>query len=468
MRQRLFQPVDIASLVAFRILFGAIMLWEVCRYFQNDWISRYYIRPRFHFTYYGFDWVSPWPGQWMYVHFALLGVLAACIIAGLHYRLCTALFFVGFTYVFLLDQAQYLNHFYFVSLMTFLMIFVPAHRALSLDARLRPELRSDTAPAWSLWILRAQVGLVYFYAGVAKINHDWLRGEPMRAWLAQRDDYSLLGPLLPVGQLFREEWVVYLFSYGGLLLDLLVVPFLLWRPSRAYAFGLLVYFHLTNAWLFNIGIFPWFAMAATLLFFEPDWPRRIFNWPRRDAELTRNGEAAPPSSPIRTLGFAFWSFYFALQVLVPLRHLLYPSDVHWTEEGHRFSWHMKLRDKQATAEFELRNPATGTTWTVKPTKYLSHRQAGKMAARPDMVLQFAHFLRDKLRQEGHENIEVRAIVKASLNGRPMAPLIDPAVNLAAEPRNLWAAKWILPLNDTPPSSSRPNGESDDESDEPMG
>ena len=71
--KQLFSPIDISILVYFRIIFGAIMFWEVLRYFDHDWITRYWIEPTFHFTYYGFDWVRPWPGELMYIHFIGLG-----------------------------------------------------------------------------------------------------------------------------------------------------------------------------------------------------------------------------------------------------------------------------------------------------------------------------------------------------------------------------------------------------------
>ncbi len=196
---RLFAPIDIASLVFFRIAFSAIMLWEVCRYYFYGWIELFYIEPAFHFTYYGFGWVRPWPGEWMYLHFLALGVLAAFIALGFLYRLSAILFFLGFAYVFLLDQTNYLNHFYLISLISFLMIFIPAHRAFSVDAKCLPEIRSDTAPAWALWLLLTQLGIVYFYAGLAKLNGDWLLGEPMRMWLADERGFPIIGPLFTEG-----------------------------------------------------------------------------------------------------------------------------------------------------------------------------------------------------------------------------------------------------------------------------
>jgi vitamin K-dependent gamma-carboxylase len=287
---RLLEPVDISFLVFFRVVFGGIMLWEVYRYFTHGWISRYYIEPTVYFTYYGFSWIKPWPGEGMYIHFFVLGVLAACILTGFLYRIAATLFFLGFSYVFLLDQTRYLNHFYLVSLISFLLIFLPAHRALSIDALLRPKLRSKTTPAWTLWLLRTQVGIAYFFGGVAKLNSDWFHGEPMRTWLFPLTKLPLFGPL------FQKEWVVYNFVFGGLLLDLFVVPLLLWRRTRPYAFLAAVLFNLLNAIIFQIGIFPWFMLGATLIFFPPDLMRRILRGIVR-AFASADAAADSPSKP---------------------------------------------------------------------------------------------------------------------------------------------------------------------------
>ncbi len=449
---RFFTPVDIASLVVFRIIFGGIMIWEVCRYFHYDWIRRYYIDPTFFFTYYGFSWVRPWPGHLMYVHFYLLGVLAFLITIGLFYRVSAALFFLGFTYVFLLDQANYLNHFYFISLMSFLMILVPAHRAFSLDACLRPQIRTQFIPAWCLWLLRAQLAVVYIGAGVAKINADYFQGEPMRMWLASRSDFAL--GTWKIGELFTKEWVVWFFSYGGLLFDLLIVPALLWRRTRIVAFIAVAFFHLMNAFLFNIGIFPWISLGATIVLFLPaDWPRRAW---RRPAESTQIIEplALLPIPPKRRAIIAFLCVHMTVQILVPLRHLLYSGIVHWTEEGHRFSWHMKLRDKEAEGRYWATDPRNSSVEEIYPANYLTSRQRNKMMKTPDMILQFAHHAAQEMRRSKNREVEIHADIEVSLNGRPYQKLIDPTVNLAAQKRTLGHAAWILPL-ETPLRKANP-------------
>jgi vitamin K-dependent gamma-carboxylase len=271
----LFRPIDIASLVYFRVAFGAAALWELTQFLEQGWVAEVWIDPRFHFAYPFFEWVRPWPGNGMIIHFFVLAGLSTLIMLGALYRLSAALFFLGFTYVFLLEQVYYLNHWYLISLLSFLLSFLPPHRKLSVDALLRPRLRSDTAPAWTVWLLRFQIGVPYFYGGLAKINGDWLRGEPMRTWL---DGFTSL-PL--IGRYLGEPWAPLVFSYGGLLLDLCAVPLLLMRRTRTATFVALSLFHIANDSLFNIGVFPWFMIAATTIFFDPDWPSRVIAdlWP---------------------------------------------------------------------------------------------------------------------------------------------------------------------------------------------
>jgi hypothetical protein len=185
-------------------------------------------------------------------------------------------------------------------------------------------------------------------------------------------------------------------------------------------------------------------IAATLIYFPPDWPRRIFNWPRVDT-----GEAVSESTEIRTshrlLVSAAVFIFLAVQVLVPLRHHLYPGNVSWTEEGHRFSWHMKLRNKESKFRFAATAPSTGEHWIIDPRTYLTQRQVQKMSTRPDMLLQFCHHVADRHQREGKGDIEVRARVLTSLNNRERQLLIDPEIDLAKVERNLRHADWIVPL-----------------------
>jgi hypothetical protein len=384
----------------------------------------------------------------MYIHFFVLGLAAACVMAGFFYRIAAPILFLAFTYTFLLDQTRYLNHFYLVCLISFLMCFLPAERAFSVDALLRRNIRSDVVPAWTLWLLRAQIGIPYFYGGIAKLNHDWIYGgEPMRSWLRPLTKVSGGNPI------FISDPVVYSFVIGGLLLDLLVVPLLLWRRTRLFAFVAAVLFNLINAVIFDIGIFPWLMLGALLIFFPPDLPRRFaraFMSPGEKFPTAEQVSVTPfvetrPLAASQKVVAGLLAAYLAFQLLFPLRHYLYPGNVSWTEEGHNFSWHMKLRTKGGDAVFTVTHPGSGQTWTIKPQQYLAPHQLVKMTTKPDLILHFAHHLAEEKRREGYDNVEVRARVMVSLNGRQPQLLIDPNIDLTKEEASLLPARWILPL-----------------------
>ncbi|MEM8601514.1 MAG: HTTM domain-containing protein, partial [Bacteroidota bacterium] len=449
MLDRLQQPVHAASLVAFRIAFGAVMVWEASRYWSKGWIERYYLDPAFLFSYPGFDWIAPLPGLGMYAVFGLLALGGAGVVLGWEYRLSAAMLFVTTAYVFLLAPAHYLNHFYLLVLLAGMLAVVPAHHAYSVDAwtrRRRAQRRGaalppDTVPVWSVWLFRAQLGIVYTYAGIAKLNADWFRGEPIGTWLANRADYPVLGPV------FAEPWAGIAFAWGGLVLDLFALPFLLWRRTRLAAYLVLVVFHLMNAWIFTIGVFPWAMIALTLIFFPPDWPVALTRRLRRirveaPTVLAPANLTVPRPTPRWLL--AGVAAYLVVQLLLPLRHWTIPGDVAWTEEGHRFAWRMKLRDKDVDdARFFVVDRRLNTVEVVDPYEVLPRWQAGPMTKRPDMIREFAHHLADHAALDGRD-VAVYADIVASLNGRPAARLIDPDANLAAEPRTRGPAAWILP------------------------
>jgi hypothetical protein len=460
--RRLSAPVDAASLGCFRAAFGAILLFEVVDYFRRGWIARYWIEPAWHFAYWGFEWVRPWPGAGMYAHFAALGGLALCVALGLFARTAAALFCAGFTWVFLLDQARYMNHLYLVCLVSGLLALVPAQRAFSLDALRRPG--PPFVPAWALWLLRAQFAVVYAFGGLAKLGPDWLSGAPMRLVLA---GVPPLPP--PLERWLATEWAVRFFTFGGLAFDLLVVPALLWRPTRSLALTASVFFHLSNAWMFRIGIFPWLMLAATTLFLEPGWPRRLLArlrlaapGPGGQASGVQGPAGRAPGSPApgpqapRAPGWllALLALYLGAQLLLPLRHLLYPGDPSWTEEGHRFAWRMKLHVKRALRpRFEV--VADGRRFPVDVDGHLARWQSLRMATRPHLIHDFARHLAELWREEGYRRVEVYADVRASLNGRGPQPLVDPRVDLAAQPRTLRPAAWIFPLVEPLPPPVRP-------------
>lgn len=458
-------PVDIASLAAFRILFGLVMAGAMIRFLAKGWVTEIYLQPRFHFPYSGFEWIRPWPGEWMHIHFVSLAVLALMLAAGFCYRAAAVLFCLGFTYVELIDQTAYLNHYYLISLFSGLLIFLPAHRAWSLDSWLKPSLEHDSAPACALYLLRFQIAIVYVFAGLAKVNSDWLLGaQPLRIWLAARSDLPLIGPWL------QEEWVAYAASWFGAIYDLTIVFFLSRRRTQPAAFLAVIFFHVATWMLFNIGMFPWIMIASSTLFLAPDWPRRFVaacaviaerltpggGWSHGLGALARPA-ACPKMIPLRRprLVAALLVAYAAVQVVLPLRpYLLNADHPAWSYRGFNCAWQVMVAEKTGYVEFHALDPATGWSARIQTSRYISPRQDTLMAQDPFLIRELARHIAQDLRAQGHAGVQVFADAFAALNGNPSRRLIDPNVNLAGDTRSGWILPWKTPVSTNLVATSR--------------
>lgn len=446
LHQALHRPVDIASLAAFRILFGLLMCAGTARFLFSGWIPRFYGEQHaFYFKYWGFGWVPVAPTWALYALYAALAVLALLVAVGLFYRASAFLFLLGFTYAQLLDVTSYLNHYYLVVLLSAILCILPLHRAWSVDAWRKPALRARTLPAWALYLVRFQIAVVYAFAALAKLGSDWLlHAQPLHIWLSARAELPVLGPWLD------EPWMAYLMSWAGFLYDATIVLWLSLRRTRPYAYGVVLCFHAMTAQLFNIGMFPYIMSISALAFFSPSWPRR---WLRRDMAETHPAAPGQPRS-LGRLGLAALGAYCLIQVLVPLRHYLYPGNVLWNEEGMRFSWKVMVREKHGSITYHVRFPDTGKELQVTPRQYLDARQEREMSGQPDLVLQLAHRIAADFRARGMGEVEVRAEALVSLNGRPARLMIDPQRDLARIDDGLMPKDWILPGPDTPPVPQR--------------
>lgn len=434
---KLNSPADASGLGVFRLVFGAIAFFSVVRFWAYGWIEQLYLEPRFHFTYLGFEWVRPWPAWGMYAHFALMGAAALGLCIGVASRLSALLFCLTFTYAELIEKASYLNHYYFVSLVSLLLAVMPCGAAFSVDAwhRARLGLRPQVTRAWCYALLRAQVTLLYFFAGFAKLNPDWLlAAEPLRTWLGLHADAPWIGPAL------ATPWVAHAASYAGALYDLTIPIWLSWRRTRPLAYVTVVFFHVAVWALFPIGVFSWFMIASATIFFDPAWPRRLgARWaPTPGADGSRSGR-------LSMAGAALLAGHVLLQVFIPLRFLLYPGNVNWHEQGFRFAWRVMLVEKAGRVEFDVVTGSEGRRHRIYPREELTPLQYKMMSTQPDMIHEYAQHLKQRFSAEGHNQVRVFADAWASLNGRPSQRLIDPARDLGTEPRSLRPKPWILPL-----------------------
>jgi hypothetical protein len=416
--QRATRHVPAASGAVFRIGFGLVGVILVARFFAMGWIDSLLVDPAYHFSYPGFEWVRPWPAAWMHLHFGVIGLAAAGIALGYRYRLSAAVLVIALGYVELIDRSLYLNHYYWVVLTAAVMIFLPLHAVWSMDAR--AGRGPATYPAWVIWALRFQVGMVYFFAGLAKLNGDWLlRAEPLSTWLPARSELFLIGPVLTL------PVTAVVASWLGAFFDITIVGWLSWRRTRRYGYAALAIFHTLTWYLFpSIGLFPLLMTLSALVFFEPDWPERMMR-SRPVAASTSNTFA----NRISPAWLAAGATYALLMIALPLRHYLAPGDVKWNGEGYLGSWQVMLSEKSASADFIVTDPSTGDTWTVPPPDYLTERQQMVMATDPVMIRQAAALV---ARDIGG-GARVAADVRLSYNGRPNQQFTDPEVVISGLP-----------------------------------
>ncbi|MBT8244842.1 MAG: HTTM domain-containing protein [Winogradskyella sp.] len=437
-------PVKAAPLAVFRIIFGCLMLFSTLRFLSQNWVETYYINPTFHFKYFGFEFVKDF-GAYTYILYAITLLASLGILLGYKYRLSTILFFLSFTYCELIDKTYYLNHYYFVSIIGFLLIFLPAHCFFSLDAKKQPKLAFTHLPRYNIFVIQLMLFIVYFYAGLAKINSDWLlRAMPLQVWLPSLYDLPLLGDL------FQKQWMHYLMSWSGMLYDL-CIPFLLfYKRTRLFAFIMVVVFHVLTRILFPIGIFPYVMILSTLIFFDAAFHEKIISILRRlfrikDKPKKVSLEWIPNLK--NTIITGLLVVFFTFQFLFPFRYLLYPDELFWTEEGYRYSWRVMLIEKGGYVQYKIVNPETKNWFYVDHSEFLTEYQEKQLRTQADFILQFATFLEGHFRTKGIKNPEVYVDSYISLNGRLSQRFIDPNIDLT-KIKDSWKHKdWILPFND---------------------
>jgi vitamin K-dependent gamma-carboxylase len=429
----LFKHIDNSGLIVFRIVFGLLCFLESVGAILTGWVRRVMIEPEFTFSFIGFEWLQPLPGNWMYVYYLLMGALGLCIMLGYKYRLSMLLFAFLWTGTYLMQKSSYNNHYYLLFFLSFVMVFLPAHRYASLDAKHNPEIKAISMPAWCKWFFVVQLFILYTYASIAKIYPDWLDTSVIEILMKGKAHFPVIGEAL------QNKTMHYFIAYGGILFDGLIIPLLLFKPTRKLAFFSSIFFHIFNSVVFHIGIFPFLSLAFCLFFFEPKTVRNIF---LKQKPLYTKNEINPPK--YARVVTAILVAYFLVHLALPLRHYFFKDDVLWTEEGHRLAWRMMLRAKRGSVSFTVIDTNTGSRIPIVLSDYLTKKQRHNLGTKPDFIWQFAQHLKKEYAEKG-QTVEIYARVFTSINGKPYKQLIDPSVNLAEEQwYHLKHHDWILP------------------------
>lgn len=436
MIQKLYKSVDNAPLILFRIFFGLVFVAESFGAIATGWVTRNLVTPRTNFSFIGFEFLLHLMGNYMYLHFAIMGIFAIAVTIGYKYRFSIIALTILWIMVYLMQKTSYNNHYYLMMLVGLIMCFLPANKYASVDARNNPEIKKNYMPNWVLLIFIIQVACVYFYATVAKFYPDWLNGT------VTSNMYASMQKFPAFSELFKNHSFHLFIAYVGIAFDGLIVPALLWKRTRLFAVILSLIFHISNSITLEIGVFPYFALAFCVFFFPPDQIRKVFF--KKKEPL--NSETPVLDFESRSIFKYVFIPYLIIQILLPIRHWFIKDDVLWTEEGHRLSWRMMLRSRSGVAQFNVINKETGKKVRFKLNDFYNEKQQSRLNT-PDMIWQAAQYIKKQYANDGVDVAVYVDFCMVSINGKESYNLINPEFNLAEESWSHFKHHdWILPSN----------------------
>jgi hypothetical protein len=423
-------------LVFFRIAFGVLASLQVYKFWG---LTNSIVRSGFRIPWDYFEWIEPLPLLWNNWFFGL-GVCAGMLLAfGVLYRLSALILSISIFYTVLLDVGIYNNHYYVFALVSLLFLVTNANAKYSIDNVLFGSGRR-VVPRWHLFMFQFTIGIVYLFGAIAKINPDWLfHAQPVATWLPN------MLPSVYESLSANDRFYVALFlSWSGFLIDLFVPFALFHRKWKLVAFVVLLLFHSTNFFMFDIGYFPLFGIVSLVLFCDP-WLSKRFGVPNSDA----------PPLPLNKLAFGFVILWMGFHLLFPLRRHLMPGDYRWTGSAYMFSWTMKLTDHEPIIRFEGRiNGEQPFTIEYADVLYQQHEYVVFIMSSAWRIVWFSNKCEEWLKEEHprlrNKDIQVYCDSYVSLNGRPFQRKVDPNVDLtklSLHPIKKYFSpqSWIVPL-----------------------
>lgn len=444
-----FKPIDVSVLAIFRIFFGMFMVYQMIYYYQIDYTFQFIYGPEVLFPYQGLEFLEPFSlGILQTIHAGLL-ISAILITLGFLYRYAMIFFFIGFFYFSFVDKTLYNNHIYLIALIAFVMIFMDADKKYSLRAKFSKKKLSTLIPAWQQYILTFLISIVYFFGGITKMSANWLDSNLVSYTIDQAQSSILTN-------LFPKETLVVLIKYGGLVFDLSIAFLLLYKKTRKLGVLLVVIFSYTNnSILFDdIGIFPFFMICATILFFDSAKVGRyvdnIFSKKSAEDAAETPIETSQQKQPkFRKLALICIAIFVLFQLLFPFRHFLFTSNPEWTGVAQRFSWRMKMQSRNVTQfSMSLVDRETSQKYNLDGTTFVTKNQFMHMPEDPYTFVHLAKYISKKLYIErGLINPIIKAELMVEFNGMPAQYMLDPRIDLTKVDENKLAAHpWIPAFN----------------------
>uniref|UniRef100_A0ABM5EPX2 Vitamin K-dependent gamma-carboxylase n=1 Tax=Pogona vitticeps TaxID=103695 RepID=A0ABM5EPX2_9SAUR len=454
------RPTDPASLGVFRFLFGLLMALDIPQERGLSYLDHKYLDGLQVCRFPLFNFLEPLPLDWMYLVYMVMLLGALGIMLGCFYRLSCLLFLLPYWYVFLLDKTAWNNHSYLYGLLGFQFLVINANRYWSIDGLRNPRKRNAHVPLWNYTVLRMQIFIVYFIAGIKKLDADWVGGYSMGS-LARHWLFS------PFRLVMSEEMTNLLVVHGGgLMLDLTAGFLLFFDATRPVALFFVSYFHCMNSQLFSIGMFSYTMLATSPLFCYPDWPRRLIARmpacfqgllpladPPQPSQECVYGEAGREERPGRAsrklglrqkLGALFTVVYVLEQFFLPYSHFITQGYNNWTNGLYGYSWDMMVHSRSHQhVKITYRDGLTGEIGYLNPGVFTQSRRWKDHA---DMLKQYATCLSHLLKNYNVSEPEIYFDIWVSINDRFQQRLFDPQVDIVqAEWSPFRKTAWLKPL-----------------------
>ncbi|KAM7369066.1 hypothetical protein PAMP_013365 [Pampus punctatissimus] len=459
------RPTDPASLGIFRCLFGLLMAIDVTQERGLSHLDYKYLdgAPMCRFPL--FNFLQPLPLDWMYLVYLVMFLGALGIMLGCFYRLSCLMFISTYWYIFFLDKTAWNNHSYLYGLIGFQLTLMDGNRYWSVDGLRRPTIRNAHVPLWNYTLLRIQIFIVYFIAGIKKLDADWVEGYSM-SYLAHHWLFDPFKVILPV------ELVSLLVVHGGgLILDLTAGYLLFFDATRQYAFFFVSYFHCMNSQLFSIGMFSYTMLATSPLFCYPDWPRRFFaHFPRflravlpltspdpqpstscvyneTRSTGTERQETPPVARPSKLrlkhkLRAIFTILYIIEQLFLPYSHFITKGYNNWTNGLYGYSWDMMVHSRSHQhVKITYKDGKTGEIGYLNPGVFTQSR---RWKDHGDMLKQYASCLNQFLPRYNISDPEIYFDIWSECF--PSLRIFDPRVDIVkADWSPFQTNTWLMPL-----------------------
>ncbi len=411
------------SIVLFRIVFSFILLIQTFYFFYNDFISANIIKPFILFPF--IQGLTP-PSELTLIIIGVIMLIANIgMIINQTARVALLIFCICFTYFWLLDKGYFNNHYYFISIVCFLLFLVNTKSSFK---------QNILVPRLFLLSLQMIIIIVYFISGINKLNPYWLFDLQPITHILEVKHAVTNNPI------FLQKWLAIAMSYSGLLFDLFIGFLLIFQPTRTIGFVLVISFNIANFYLFRdvgeIGLFPFLMMSTLILFTNPNKIRESFGLKTQQQQLYEKSKLINKCILV----------FLVIQAILPFRHILFKGNVDYTGVGQRFSWRMKIMYKESIIEYFISDKLSQQKYSVDISKMLTPMQYNNLKYYPDLIIPLANKIKSEAREKFNiKHPKITCNYQTAFMGKNPQLLFSPEIDLTKISTKKLTHQWLWDL-----------------------